>query len=172
MANKTDKKKVANRLYIGPDGKEADEETAIGVRYESLDETGKVVRTTEVADVSKIDPRGLQLLALFGLKTWVGNLYNQVLNGEGSMTFDDIDSRLALVVEKGEWPERQGVGGPRYDADALALAIAQAKGQTDPAPFAKRIAEEKGYGAMALKVAAVLDKYNAITGKGGDLAAL
>jgi hypothetical protein len=78
----------------------------------------------------------------------------------------------ADTVNNSEWSKREGFGGPRCDADALAMAIAKVKKLTDPAPFAKRIAEEKGYAAMALKVPAVLAHYNEITGKSatvGDL---
>lgn len=160
---KTTKEKVANRLYLAADGsvtKEADEAT--GFRYELLGTT----RKTEIPDVTAISPDGQRLLALFGAKTWIGNLYNQELDD------DEIQARVDSVTKDGKWPEREGGGGPRYDADALAKAIASAKGVTDVAPFAKRIADEKGYGTMALKVPAVLDAYNKLTGKAAELASL
>ena len=129
---KSDKKKQANRLYVDETGTATkDEALAVGVRYEALADDEKTVKaTTQIPDLRKIDPKGLLLLALFGAKTWIGNLYNMDLEQT------EIQARIDTVIA-GEWPERQVFGGPRYDAEALANAIARAKKQTDIAPFAK-----------------------------------
>lgn len=159
------KEKVANRLYTKPDGTVTkDEAEAVGVRYEALN-GDKIVSVTAIPDLTKIDAKGLLLYALFGAKTWIGNLYNQEL------TADEVQARVDSV-NGGEWPERQTLGGPRYDVDALALAITKVKGLVDPAPAKKRIVEEKGYGTMAMKVPEVLTEYNSITGKVATVASL
>jgi hypothetical protein len=163
MANgKPKREKVANRLYVGVDGKTVveDEQDAQGVRFEELER-----KETVVAIWSHFNDDGKRLIGLFGLKTWIGNLFNQDL---------DLDEILARVdsVKAGQWPERQGVGGPRYDADKLATAIATVKGAADSAPFLKRIQEEKGYAAMAMKVTEVMDLYNKATGKSISASAL
>jgi hypothetical protein len=159
------KEKVANRLYTTAAGTVTkDEAEAVGVRYESLN-GDKIVAVTKIEDLTKIDPKGLLLFALFGAKTWIGNLYNQELSP------DEVQARVDSVVA-GEWPERQSIGGPRYDVDALALAITKVKGLVDPEPAKKRIVEEKGYGTMAMKVPEVLAAYNVITGKVATVASL
>lgn len=156
------KEKVANRLYIDAKGGSLgqDPTDAVGVRYESLDGNKKVIRTTEVADLAKINPRGVHLLALFGLKTWVGNLYNQ--HDEDT---DAIDAKLASVTVDGVWPERIVNIGPRYDHDALVMAIATVKGTQDLEPIAKRVKDEKGYAGNAMSLPAVLAEYNKLTNK-------
>ena len=155
MANgKPKREKVANRLYIDLNGKVVDDEQdATGVRFENL-ERGETV-TVQYAD---FNPIGQRMGWAFGMKTWIGNLFNQELD------LAEIEARLDSV-KGGEWPERQGVGGPRYDAEALSKAIAEVKGADDAAPFAKRIADEKGYGTMALKVPDVMAAYNRLIGK-------
>lgn len=159
--NKPVRTKVANRLYIAASGAVVeDEQDAEGVKFENL-ERGETV-TSMWKDFTD---DGKRLIGLFGLKTWIGNLFNQDLE------LDEINARLDSV-KAGEWPERQGVGGPRYDAEALSKAIAEVKGATDAAPFRKRIDEEKGYGTMALKVPEVLGAYNRLTGKVATVAAL
>lgn len=154
MADKPKKEKVANRLYIDSQGAKVDDETnAQGVRYEHLERKENVV-----AMWGDFNADGQRLVGLFGLKTWIGNLFNQDLD------LAEVEARLA-EVKSGKWPEREGVGGPRYDAAVLAASIAEAKKAPDPAPFLKRITEEKGYGAMALKVPAVQHLYNTKMGK-------
>lgn len=157
---KTERVKVANRLYVDAQGKVVDDEAlATGIRYEFLGDGPKAPPTWTVeSQFSDFNDDGKRLAWLFGMKTWVGNLANQ------DLTADEINARLATVAG-GEWPERQGVGGPRYDMAALAQAIMQAKGAQDPAPFAKRLADEKGYATMAMKVPAVSDIYYRLVGK-------
>jgi hypothetical protein len=89
---------------------------------------------------------------------WIENLKNQNLDPK------EIEARLA-IVNGSAWSERQVVAGRRFDVDALSLAIAKVKGMADPAPFLRRIQEEKGYAAMAMKVPDVIREYNSITGK-------
>lgn len=156
MANgkKTPREKVANRDYIDAAGaKVEDEQDAVGVRYEHLERA----QTVQVM-WSEFNPEGQRLCGLFGLKTWIGNLFNQDLE------LPEIQERIESV-KGGEWPERAGVGGPRYEFDKLANAIASVKGVADSAPFLKRLQEEKGYAAMAMKVGEVATLYHQATGK-------
>jgi hypothetical protein len=156
MANgngQREKKKVANRLYVNEAGAVVEnEEDARAVRFEYLDP-----QVTIVAKWADFNSAGQQLIGLFGLKTWIGNLFNQDLSE------DDINDRLDSV-KQGKWPERQGVGGPRYDADKLLAAICSVKNTTgDAAAEAAtrtRIEEEKGYVSMAMRHPDVMRIYN------------
>jgi hypothetical protein len=167
------KPRVANRLYIGTDGKPVKEpDEAVGVRYERLGANGVILWTVEVADVTKIHPDGQKLLALFGAKTWIGNLDNQ------DDAHDEILAKVATVTDKGEWPEREGNVGPRYDFDKLAPIILDFKLKDDPSSNAtleailKRLNSEKGYPAMAMRVPDVATAYHAATGKAATIKAL
>jgi len=169
MANgKTPREKVADRLYVDAQGDVAeDEQDAQGVKFVHLDPKGEKGNPGTVAvSWSDFSDDGKRLIGLFGLKTWIGNLFNQKLDlGEIN---DRIDS-----VKAGEWPERQGVGYPRYNQAALAQAIATAKGAADVAPFLKRVQDDSKYASMAMRHPKVLELYNKATGRESpDLAAL
>lgn len=160
---KTPRTKVAERDYIAADGSVTDDEQlATGVKYKFLS-TGAVIERK----FDTINTDGARMLALFGLKTWIGNLMSQH-DGDADAVNAKLDS-----VWAGKWPDREGAIGPRYDADILALAIAQAKGESDPAPYVKKIAEMKGYGGKAYSVLEVRKAYDSLAGKAstaiGDL---
>jgi len=163
MANgKPPREKVANRDYVDASGQEVeDEQDAMGVKFEHLSR-GETV----AVNWSDFSDDGKRLIGLFGLKTWIGNLFNQKLD------IGEINDRLDKV-KAGEWPERQGMGGPRYDQNALAQAIATAKGSTDVAPFLKRVQDDSKYASMAMRHPEVLRLYNQATGRAApDLSAL
>ena len=164
MAETKVRAKVAEREYLDAKGNVTeDEHEATGVRYTHLG-TGKVIEFQIPSN------RGKDLLAAFGLKTWIGNLMSQH-DGDVAAVQAKLDQ-----VAAGNWPERVGGFGPRYDVDALVTAIASATADaglpSDEGAIRKRIADEKGYAAGALKNPAVLAHYNSLTQKATDLGAL
>ena len=134
----------------------------------------------------------VRMLAAFGALTLAGNIVNSQVNGpKGDPNINPIPgvSERFDEIAKGIWAERAtGVGGVRYNADQLALAIAQAKGESDPAPYLAKMAHKvdpktgavvaadtKGaisYGAFALRNGAVKSHYDKLAGTGAQLSAL
>lgn len=132
------------------------------------------------------------MLAAFGAQTLAGNVVNTATNGPKG---DPNINPVSLIVDRfkelasGVWADRAaGVGGVRYDKEKLSAAIAQAKGETDPAPYLAKMEHKvdqktgavvandaKGaisYGAYALRNAKVKAAYDALTGGGSDIGAL
>lgn len=132
------------------------------------------------------------MLAAFGAQTLAGNVVNTAVNGPKG---DPNCNPVALIVDRfaeiaaGNWSDREaGVGGVRYDKEKLAAAIAQAKGESDPAPYLAKMegkvdpktgavvaSDTKGaisYGAYALRNAKVKGAYDALAGTGTELGAL
>jgi hypothetical protein len=126
------------------------------------------------------------MAAIFGFQTKSGNIANTVNNGDkGDKEANPIPEIEAFwtKVENGEWPDKgEGLGGIRYDKDMLAQAIAFAKGESDPAPYRKKIEEDKvdsekghvvstdtkgaiSYGAFALRNVKVKAEYEKLSGK-------
>jgi hypothetical protein len=140
-------------------------------------------------------PENVKMMcAIFGALTLAGNIVNTITN-KNSPKGDPLANPIPMIEERfqdiadGTWAERgTGVGGIRYDKDQLALAIAQAKGESDPAPYLAKMDNKvdaktgavvandtKGaisYGAFAMRNAAVKAKYDALTGGGTALNAL
>lgn len=203
---KSKKVAVAIRDWIDADGKPVDsghEALATGFRYTHLPTARKVKPDfnpeTDAPDASAIfefqfgNPGdAATMLAIFGGLTLAGNVVNTAVNGPKG---DPSINPIPLIAERfkeldaGVWADRAtGVGGVRYDAEKLALAIATAKGQTDPAPYAAKMANKvdpktgqvvaadtKGaisYGAFALRNAKVKSAYDALTGGGVQIDAL
>lgn len=197
----------ADRQWIDPQGKEVasgEEARATGLRYIHLptakkldpaydpEKEGAVAPAAAVFDYPDIPEPAKTMLAVFGGLTLAGNVVN-TWNGlnDADRPENPVDAIKARFqdLEDGKWIERVGgVGGVRYDAEKLALAIAQAKGESDPAPYAAKMAnkvdpktgapatpDQKGaisYGAFALRNAAVKAKYDALTGGGVQLGQL
>jgi hypothetical protein len=125
------------------------------------------------------------MFAIFGAFTKLGNIANTINNGDkgdkAANPIPEIEAFLAKV-ESGEWPDKgEGLGGVRYDKDLLAQAIANAKGERDPAPYRKKIEEDKvdsvkghvvsgdtkgaiSYGAFALRNVKVKAEYEKLAG--------
>lgn len=132
------------------------------------------------------------MLAIFGGLTLAGNIVNTATKGEKGDPNADVVTIIAerfAELETGVWADRAtGVGGVRYDKDKLAQAIANAKGESDPAPYLAKMANKVdpksgatvaadtknaiSYGAFALRNAKVKAAYDALTGGGTAIEAL
>jgi hypothetical protein len=132
------------------------------------------------------------MLAIFGGLTLAGNVVNSATNGpKGDPNLNPIPLVAGRFeeIDSGVWADRAaGAGGVRYDKEKLAAAIADAKGETDPAPYMLKLENKvdpksgavvandtKGaisYGAYALRNAAVKAAYDKLTGGGVQLGAL
>ena len=125
------------------------------------------------------------MAAIFGYQTKSGNIANTINNGDkGDKNANPIPEITAFwtKVENGEWPDKgEGLGGVRYDKDLLALAIANAKGESDPAPYRAKIENDKvdstkghvvagdtkgaiTYGAFAMRNPKVKAEYEKLAG--------
>ena len=134
--------KIANRLWLGADGKESKEEAAVAVSYEFLGRAadpkkGKVEQQPDgKAFVHTISSPGTRagMIEGFGALTLMGNDTNTWMNEKGDRhptAFDAIADRWALL-DTGIWIDRTGVGA-RVDKPRLAEAIvnvAARKGKT------------------------------------------
>lgn len=198
---------VAIRDWINDNGQPVDagqENTATGFRYIHLP-TAKRLDPAFNPETSAV-PAGAAfevklgaagttatMLAIMGGLTLAGNVANTLTNGPKGDPDADVISAITerfAELDKGIWADRStGVGGVRYDAEKLAMAIATAKGETDPAPYAKKIAEIKvdpksgaavagdskgaiSYGAYALRNVNVKAQYEKLTGGGVELGSL
>lgn len=202
---KPKREQVAVRDWIDAQGNPVEsgkESTATGFRYIHIPtakrlnpaynpETDAAPQDAEFA-MATMDPATLQMCAIFGALTLVGNIVNTQVNGpKGDPNANPIPEAIARFAEiaKGEWSDRStGVGGVRYDKEKLAAAIAQAKGESDPAPYLAKMDNKvdaktgavvandaKGsisYGAYALRNAKVKAAYDALTGGGSAIDSL
>ena len=202
----TKRQAVAVRDWIDENGKPVstgDEKGAVGFRYIHLPSARKV--NPAFNPESDAPPAGTffdyvvgeagnagTMLGIFGGLTLAGNVVNSAVNGpKGDPNLNPIPliEERFKEIDSGIWAERAaGVGGVRYDRDKLAAAIAQAKGETNPAPYLAKMdhkvdpktgglvaADAKGaisYGAYALRNAAVKAAYDALTGGGVAIASL
>jgi hypothetical protein len=125
-AEETTRTKIADRDWIGADGKETDEEKATGVRY-TLRHAGffgdNVGQAFDYALV------GNKMLEAFGALTLMGNLVNtwKTLDPteRSANPLDMIRERFELLAS-GQWIDRTAAAvGARIDKDALASAIVQ-----------------------------------------------
>lgn len=193
---------VAVRDWIDAAGNPVEsgkESTATGFRYIHLPTAKRINPAynpeTDAApaeasfEMATMDENTRTMCAIFGALTLVGNIVNTQVNGpKGDPNANPIPEAVARFAEisKGEWSDRStGVGGVRYDRDKLAAAIAQAKGESDPAPYLAKMdgkvdpktganvaADTKGaisYGAYALRNAKVKAAYDALTGGGSAI---
>lgn len=205
QASPAKKQAVAVREWIDANGKSVDtgkENEAVGFRYISL--VAAKAAKPDYNPESDDPPAGsffeyacgeagqpITMLSIFGALTLAGNVANSLKNGDkGDATANPIPAIAERFAEldKGIWTDRTGGGGIRYDAEKLAAAIAQAKGESDPAPYLAKLASKvdpktgapvaadtKGaisYGAFALQVPVVKQAYNQLTGKGVTVAML
>lgn len=121
--------KIANRLWIGADGKPSDEETAVSVSYEFLGRTkaGVVIPGDGKAYTYQLPAPGTRdgMLAGFGALTLMGNITNTWMGDKGdkaATAFDAIADRFALL-DSGIWIDRTAQVGARVDKPQLAQAI-------------------------------------------------
>lgn len=200
----TKKQAVAIRDWMNAAGQPLEsgkEGEAVGFRYIHLGSAKKAnpqynPETDQAPDGTFFDynPTGTAalMLAIFGGLTLAGNVVNTATNGpKGDPNINPISlirDRFA-ELETGVWADRAaGSGGVRYDKEKLSAAIAQAKGESDPAPYLGKMENKvdqktgavvandaKGaisYGAYALRNAKVKAAYDALTGGGSDIGAL
>ena len=118
------------------------------------------------------------MLAIFGGLTLVGNIVSTATNpkSKGDPDANPIPDVLARFEEmaNGVWSAGGGAGGPRYNAEELAKAIAKVKGESDHNPYLAKInAKEKVtikgkgsilYAAYAMKNDEVRKHYEKATG--------
>ncbi len=194
---------VAVRDWIDENGKpltSGEEKQAVGFRYIHLP-TAKNLKP-DYNPESDSPPAGsffdyvcgeagqaATMLAIFGGLTLAGNVVNSATNGPkgdpNAAVIPLIEARFK-EIEDGTWADRaSGVGGVRYDKDKLAAAIANAKGESDPAPYLAKMDQKvdpksgavvptdtKGaisYGAYALRVPKVKQAYDTLTGGGTSI---
>ena len=121
------RKKIANRVWVGSDGKEVDTpESATGVQYEFLGRgdtpaDGKSY-TRQFAEMSEAEKN---MLAGFGAHTLMGNITNTWLGEKGdraATAYDAIAERFELL-NSGTWIDRTGAVGVKIDKAQLATAI-------------------------------------------------
>jgi hypothetical protein len=179
------KQKVSDRSLIGGD----DYNTATGGTYTLVKATGvspkgePIHSPVKSFDFSpKTDDLATKAFAIFGFHTKVGNVANSVLNdkdnpGTVEQAADEIEAWLERLAG-GDWVSER-LSGPRYDEDKLCLAIAAAKGESDPSPYkakmgttVKQGSKEIPYGAYAYKIPAVRQEYDKLVGRGVDVASL
>lgn len=143
-------------------------------------------------DLTKLPLNTLYMLATFGGQTLSGNVVNTAHNGpKGDKSINPIpliEERFKELIA-GTWADRAaGVGGVRYDKEKLSAAIAQAKGEADPAPYLAKMEAKVdaktgavvandtksaiSYGAYALRNAKVKAAYDALAGTGTDIGSL
>lgn len=197
---------VAIRDWIDTEGKPVEtgkEASAVGFSYTHLPTAKRLnpafnpetdAAPTESCFIHVVGEAGKleTMLAIFGGLTLAGNIVNTATNGpKGDPNLNPIPliAERFKELETGIWAYRAtGVGGVRYDKDKLANAIAQAKGESDPAPYLAKMegkvdpkigavvaADTKGaisYGAFALRNAKVKAAYDALTGGGTQIDAL
>lgn len=189
---------VAVRDWIDAAGNPVEsgkESTATGFRYIHLPTAKRInpaynpetdTAPAEATFELQLDGDTQRMCGIFGALTLAGNIVNTVVNGPkgdpNANPMPDVAARFAEIA-KGEWSDRStGVGGVRYDKEKLAAAIAQAKGESDPAPYLAKMdgkvdpktgavvaQDAKGsisYGAYALRNAKVKAAYDALTGGG------
>lgn len=203
---KAKKVAVALRDWLNSAGQPVDagsEHEAVGFRYihlptaKRLDPAFDPETSTPHAEAEFIMPTMDEptrtMCAIFGALTLAGNVVNTAINGpKGNPNENPIPLIKARFEElaKGTWADRErGVGGVRYDKEKLATAIASAKGETDPAPYAAKMEGKVdpktgatvapdtkaaiSYGAYALRNPNVKREYDKLVGTvGSDLASL
>jgi hypothetical protein len=197
---------IAIRDWIDEKGNpvnSGDEKAAVGFRYIHLPSAKKAMpafnpETDSPPQGSFFDyvcgdaGHASTMLAIFGGLTLAGNVVNSATNGPKG---DPNLNPISLVedrfkeIDGGVWADRAaGVGGIRYDKEKLAAAIADAKGEKDPAPYLVKMenkvdpksgavvaADTKGaisWGSYALRNAAVKAAYDKLTGGGVSLESL
>lgn len=131
--------KIANRRWLGTDGKDSDEEHAVQVSYEFLGRTkaGVAIPGDGKSFTYQIHAPGTRdgMCAGFGALTLMGNVTNTWMNDKGdkaATAYDAISDRFALL-ESGIWIDRTAAVGARVDKPQLAQAIvnvAARKGST------------------------------------------
>lgn len=206
-AAKTTRTAVALRDWINASHQPVDagqEGSAVGFRYTHLPTAKRLdpafnPETSTPADGAVFTylcgdaGKAATMLAIMGGLTLAGNVANTLTNGPKGDPDADVITAIAerfAELDKGVWADRTaGVGGIRYDAEKLAQAIANAKGETDPAPYAAKIATVKvdpktgaavatdtkgaiSYGAYALRNTNVKAAYEKLTGGGVALGTL
>lgn len=125
---KPTREKIANRLWLGADGKECGEESAVAVSYEFLGRTKDAITVAGdgKAFVHTISAPGTRqgMLEGFGALTLMGNITNTWLgdkSDKAATAHDAIAERWELL-ESGVWVDRTSVGA-RVDKAKLAEAI-------------------------------------------------
>lgn len=144
-----------------------DIENAAGIRYTDA-QTGESV----AVQITERPKAVVAMLAAFGARTLATNVASQARQARANGS-DDVSDIAAIEarfadMEPGKWATpADRTGGPRYDFDALALAIAKAKGETDPAPYRAKMEGDDGaaYARGAAKVPEVAREYATLKGK-------
>jgi hypothetical protein len=131
-----------------------------------------------VFELASIPEPTKTMLAIFGGLTLVGNIVSTSTNpkSKGDPDANPIPDVVARFEEmaSGVWSGERGAGGPRYNAEALAKAIAEVKKETDHNPYLAKIENKekvtikgKGsilYAAYAMKNTEVQKAYAKLTG--------
>lgn len=177
VTDEPERKKIANRLWIGDDGKECDEDKATGVSYQFLGREKDGVTTPgdpnpftlKFAEMSEAEKN---MYAGFGALTLYGNLTNTWLGEKGDRAASPIDviRDRATLIRSGQWIDRTAVGvGAKVDKPALAKAIVQvyaAEGKTvDEAAILAKLEADADVVRTARAVPAIATAYAALVGR-------
>ena len=181
----------ARRDWIDAQGNpidSGDESKAVGFRYTHIPTAKRLepdfdpetdeAPADSVFELATIPEPTKTMLAIFGGLTLAGNIVSTATNpkSKGDPLANPIPDIVARFEEmnNGVWTGERGAGGPRYNAEALAKAIAQVKGEQDHNPYLAKIENKdkvtikgKGsilYAAYAMKNTEVQKLYVKLTG--------
>jgi hypothetical protein len=128
---------VADRQWIDAFGQEVEADEATGFKY-----VDKASNKFFVWQSGHHPGTALTMLAIFGGLTKAGNIRNTLVNSKNADPNADVIGGISdwfSELDNGIWAAERTGGGIRVNAEVLAQAIAEAKGETDPSPYKARI---------------------------------
>ena len=152
-----EKTRKARRDWIDAQGNPVDageESKAVGFRYthiptalradSTFDPETDAAPQESIFELANIPEPTKTMLAIFGGLTLAGNIVSTATNPKSKGDPDanpipDLVSRFEEMAN-GVWSGERGAGGPRYNPEALAQAIAKVKGEADQPPGAAQAA--------------------------------
>lgn len=160
---KPEKRKVADKAYVGPDGTTpAEIEDATGVFYVSLADkaNGHAGFSYQIPGIETCIGSPLAMLALFGATTLATNEASQNKGRQEKGNADAYEShtdavaaRFAAIVQ-GDWGTEEGGVGRGIDVPVLLAALNELKPFPDSAAsdrVLKRLTDEADYRSMMRK---------------------
>lgn len=153
------KRKKADHIYLGPDGKPVDaQEAATGCRYADVATGAHVDYQVPGGKAGSV----ATMLAVFGLKTLFTNTASSNRNSPGDSPFandvEAIKSRMAEMKD-GQWDEpSEGPRGPKYDNAVLAAifgeVLAKKGKQVDLAKIEQKLTDDGAWkrGVLAAEI--------------------
>jgi hypothetical protein len=168
-APKKARKQLADHVFLKTDGTDSGSDpTPETAAYEYRDRNTKEVFRV---DFGALSPAQLLMAAAFGLKTKAGHVSSGERNSDGGSELSDVQAIRAwfdYYIANNKWTLPRE-GGPRYDADTLAAAIAEVKGG-NAADYLAKINSDlqiggKPYGTAAFANTEFRAAYDRLKGK-------